>query len=67
MHAMCLSNFFQLFPANIHGVPFSPQAQQFSSVEHEHLPGQAVLSTIIKVTLFAYSCHVLCKFVALKV
>jgi len=62
MHAMCPSNFFNLFPANIQGLPFSPQAQQLSCVE-----GQAVLSTIIKVTLSTYSCHVLCKFVALKV
>lgn len=66
MHAMCPSNFFHLFPANIQGLPFSPQAQQLSSMEHQHLPGQAVLSIIIKVTLSTYFCHVLCKFVALK-
>jgi hypothetical protein len=66
MHALCPSNFFHLFPANIQGLPFSPQAQQLSSVEHQHLPGYTVLSTIIKVTLSTYSCHVLCKFVALK-
>jgi hypothetical protein len=48
-------------------LPFAPQAQQFSSVEHQHLPvTAALLSTIIKVTLSTYFCHVLCTFVALK-
>lgn len=49
---------------------FSHQAQQLSCIEHLPLPGHsvtaAVLSAIIKATLSTFFCHVLCKFVALK-